>query len=68
MGINMDFLYLMTGYKFFFGQKELRIKMSSVIPFSFNAVELCVLIINEKPWTRARDREVRRALEYNKDC
>ena len=38
--------------------------MSSVIPFSFNAVELCVLTINEKPWTRAR--EVYRVLEYNK--
>ena len=39
--------------------------MSSVMPFSFNAVELCVVTINEKPWTRAR--EVRRALEYNKN-
>ena len=38
--------------------------MSSVMPFSFNAVELCVMIINEKPWTRAR--EVCKALEYNK--
>ena len=38
--------------------------MSSVIPFSFNAVELCVLTINEKHWTRAR--EVYRVLEYNK--
>ena len=28
--------------------------MSSVMPFSFNAVELCVVIINEKPWTRAK--------------
>ena len=34
------------------------------MPFSFNAVELCVVTINEKPWTRAR--EVRRALEYGK--
>ena len=32
--------------------------------FSFNAVELCVVTINEKLCTRAR--EVRRALEYNK--
>ena len=38
--------------------------MSSVIPFYFNAVEVCVVTINEKPWTRAR--EVCRALEYNK--
>ena len=34
------------------------------MPFSFNAVELCVVTINEKPWTRAK--EVYRALEYNK--
>ena len=40
------------------------IKMSSVMPFSFNAVELCVVTINENYWTRAR--EVRRALQYNK--
>ena len=33
------------------------------MPFTFNAVELCVLIINEKPWTRAR--EVCRAREYD---
>ena len=38
--------------------------MSSVMPFSFNAVELCVVIINEKPWTRAK--ETYKALEYNK--
>ena len=34
------------------------------MPFTFNAVELCVVIINEKPWTRAR--EVCKALEYDK--
>ena len=34
------------------------------MPFSFDAVDLCVVTINEKPWTRAR--EVRRALEYGK--
>ena len=34
------------------------------MPFTFNAVELCVVTINEKPWTHAR--EVRRELEYNK--
>ena len=38
-------------------------KMSSDMPFSFNAVELCVVAINEKPWTRAK--EACRALEYN---
>ena len=38
--------------------------MSSVKPFSFNGVELCVVTINEKPWTRAR--EVHRVLEYGK--
>ena len=32
--------------------------------FSFNAVELCVVTINEKPWTHTR--EVRRESEYNK--
>ena len=34
------------------------------MPFSFNAVELCVVTINEKPWTRAR--EVHKVLEYGK--
>ena len=53
----------MTGYKNFFDQQELK-KMSSVMPFSFNAVELCVVTINEKPWTRAK--EVCRTLEYDK--
>ena len=38
--------------------------MSSVMPFSFNAVELCVVTIIEKLWTRTK--EVRKALEYNK--
>ena len=54
----------MTEYKKFFDQKELQIKMSSVMPFFFNAVELCVVIINGKPLTCAR--EVCKALEYNK--
>ena len=31
--------------------------------FSFNAVELCVVSINERPWVRAR--EVWKALEYD---
>ena len=35
--------------------------MSSVMALTFNAVELCVVTINEKPWTRAK--EVYRALE-----
>ena len=34
------------------------------MPVSFNVVELCVVIINEKPWTRAM--EVRKTLEYGK--
>ena len=38
--------------------------MSSVMPFTFNAVELCVVTINEKTWERAR--EVCKALEYGK--
>ena len=37
--------------------------MSSVMPFSFIALELCVVTINEKPWTRSR--ELCKALEYN---
>ena len=34
------------------------------MPFSFNAVELCVVTINEKSWTRPR--EVYKVLEYGK--
>ena len=34
------------------------------MPLTFNTVELCVVTINEKPWSRAR--EVCKALEYNK--
>ena len=37
--------------------------MSSVMPFSFNAVKLCIMIINEKPWAGAK--EVCSALEYH---
>ena len=54
----------MTGYKNFLTQKELQTNMSSDMPFAFNAVELYVVTINERPWTRAR--EVCKALEYNK--
>ena len=39
-------------------------KMSSVMPFAFNAVELYVVAINEKPWTCVK--EICRALEYQK--
>ena len=38
--------------------------MSFIMPFSFNAVELCVVTITEKPWTRAK--EVCKELEYKK--
>ena len=38
--------------------------MSSVMSFSFNAVGLCVVTINEKPWTRAT--EMCRTLRYKK--
>ena len=58
------FLYLVTRHKNFSTQKELQIKMSFVMPFTFNTVELCVVTINEKSWTRAR--EVCRTLEYGK--
>ena len=44
-------------------QQEL-IKISSAMPFVFNAVELCVVIINKKPRTRAR--KVCKALRYEK--
>ena len=46
----------------FFDSKRSTKKMSSAMPLSFNAVELCVVTINEKPWTRAK--EVYEALEY----
>ena len=47
----------------FFDQQELK-RMSSVMQLTFNAVELCVVTMNEKPWVRAR--EVCRALQYQK--
>ena len=47
----------------FFGGKRTTNKMSSVISFTFNVVELCVVTINEKPWIRSR--EVCRVLEYD---
>ena len=34
------------------------------MPFTFNAVELCVVTINKKPWTHGR--EMFRVLEYGK--
>ena len=56
VGINMDlFCFWWPDTKNILTQKELKIKMSSAMPFSFNAVELCVVTINEKPWTRARE-------------
>ena len=55
----------MTRYKKFFDlKKEQQIKMSSVMPFTFNTVDLCVVTIKEKPWTHAK--EVYKALQYNK--
>ena len=38
--------------------------MSSVMPFTFDAVRLCVVTLNDKPWIRAK--EVCKALKYNK--
>ena len=38
--------------------------MSSVMPLVFNAMELRVVTINERPWRRAK--EVCRVLQYNK--
>ena len=40
------------------------IEILYVMPFTFNAVELCVLTINEKPRTRTMD--LCRALKYGK--
>ena len=39
--------------------------MSSLVPFTFNAVELQVVIISGKGWCRAK--EVCKTLEYQKD-
>ena len=39
--------------------------MSFVMPFTFNAVELCVVTINEKPWIR--EKEVCRTLNYKRN-
>ena len=39
-------------------------KTENAMLFTFNAVGLCVVIINEKPWTCAR--EVCKALKYQK--
>ena len=47
----------------FSDQKELQIKKSSAMPFTFKTVELCAVTINEKPQIRAR--EVCSALEYD---
>ena len=39
-------------------------KKMSLVPFTFKNVELKVVTINGKPWTRVK--EVRKALKYNK--
>ena len=39
-------------------------KKMSLVPFTFKNVELKVVTINGRPWTRAK--EVCKALEYNK--
>ena len=38
--------------------------MSSIMPFAFNTIELYVVTVNGKPWTRAK--EMCRALKYKK--
>ena len=48
----------------FFNPKRTKIKMLSVMSFVFNAVELCIVTIDGKPWTRAS--EVCKALRYEK--
>ena len=64
MGININLFVSGDWIQKFFDQHELQIKMSSIMPFTFNAVELRVVTINEKPLTRAR--EVCKALSYKK--
>ena len=64
MSINMDFFVSGDWIQKFFDPKRPKIKISFLMPFTFNTVELCVATINEKPWTCAR--EVCRALGYNK--
>ena len=56
-----EFLYLVARYKLFFDRKELQIERC--LPFTFSAVELQTITINEKPCTHFR--EVCKALEYN---
>ena len=65
MGIGMNLFVSGDRIQQCFDPKKLKINMSSVVAFCFNAVELCAVTINEKPLTRAR--EVRRALEYGKN-
>ena len=60
----MDFFVSGDRIQKSFDPKRTKIKMPFVMPFTFNAVELCVVTINEKPWTRARD--AWRALEHKK--
>ena len=59
-----EFLCLLPRHKKKIDQKELQIKMSSVMPFAFNAVELYAVSNNDKLWARAR--EVCEALKHNK--
>ena len=47
-----------------FDQKEIQMKMSSAMSFTFSAVELCVVTINEKSWAHAR--EMCKVLGYRK--
>ena len=64
VGIDIGLFLSDDWIKKFFDLKRTKIKMSSVMPLSFNAVELCVVTIDEKPCTHAR--EVFRALEYGR--
>ena len=63
--ITLNFVTLL-GYKTIshLGGLKYIINMSSVMPFTFNAIELCIVTINEKPWTRAK--ELCKTLEYSK--
>ena len=48
-GLSLSFLCLVTSYSNFLTQKEQQTKMPSVMPFTFNAVELYLVTNNERP-------------------
>ena len=61
--LTLNVMSVVQKQSFFFDQQKLK-NMSSVVPLTFNAVDLCFVTINEKP--RAHAKELCRALEYGK--